>query len=254
MSVFSTLRVYALLVGKARLLSGVVFGLNMVPFGVYLFTFVEARVQVIEDACVSVAIGHESDKMRLRYAYPLNILVSGCSVQFTDVLSLAAHIAGVVAGTIVLLVTWYTTYSLFKETRRLGFRTPLTTLLLRDGTVYFLLLLVVNVFQVLTSMLPLLIIWVIADALLSLAVPIVVCRFILNLRQIDYSGDSTIIAGDQTFSLRFVGSLGGPLQTSTDDELADEGYDEHVAQGMRPRRTDTGTAEAGKEGLAGHTD
>ncbi len=84
--------------------------------------------------------------------------------------------------------------------------------------------------------------------------PVIVCRFILNLRQINYTGDS-IISGDQTFSLRFVGSLGGPLQTSTDDELADEGYDdEHVAQGMRPRRTDTATVEAGKEGLAGHTD
>lgn len=90
-------------------------------------------------------------------------------------------------------------------------------------------------------------------AIIYRAVPVIVCRFILNLRQIDYSGDS-IISGDQTFSLRFVGSLGEPLQTSTDDELADEGYDEHVAQGMRPRRTDTATVEAGKEGLAGHTD
>ncbi|KAL4248426.1 hypothetical protein ABKN59_008114 [Abortiporus biennis] len=46
---------------------------------------------------------------------------------------------------IVLLATWAKTYTIWQESKRVGLRAPITTLLLRDGTIYFGLMMVMNV-------------------------------------------------------------------------------------------------------------
>ncbi|KAI0769540.1 hypothetical protein BC629DRAFT_1595854 [Irpex lacteus] len=47
--------------------------------------------------------------------------------------------------------------------------------------------------------------------------PIIVCRFILNLRQVKHAGSSWV-SGGQSHSLRFVGNMGQSLQFGEDEQ------------------------------------
>ena len=60
------------------------------------------------------------------------------------------------------------------------------------------------------------------------AIPIIICRFILNLRQVKPPGNSWASSGDQTLSLRYAGEMGGSLHFSTDKESED--IDAPIAQ------------------------
>lgn len=52
----------------------------------------------------------------------------------------------------------------------------------------------------------------------TLSLPaMIVCRFILNLRQIEPAGSSWA-SGNKSVSLRFVGNLGQPLQIGIDND------------------------------------
>lgn len=60
--------------------------------------------------------------------------------------------------------------------------------------------------------------------------PIIVCRFILNLRQVKHAGSSWV-SGDQSHSLKFVGNMGQSLQFGEDQEEDDRlGGDEHTTE------------------------
>ena len=50
-----------------------------------------------------------------------------------NLVSLAIRSAVIVGDVLVLLVTWSKTASLYRESRRLGIKAPLATLLFRDG-------------------------------------------------------------------------------------------------------------------------
>ena len=49
------------------------------------------------------------------------------------IVGIATRAAGVAIDVAVILFTWYKTYGIKRESRRLGVNTPYVTLLLRDG-------------------------------------------------------------------------------------------------------------------------
>ena len=51
----------------------------------------------------------------------------------SHVVSLATRIAVIIGDVLILLVTWSKTAQLYYESRRLGIKAPLATLMFRDG-------------------------------------------------------------------------------------------------------------------------
>ncbi|KAI0919881.1 hypothetical protein AcW1_002980 [Taiwanofungus camphoratus] len=152
-------------------------------------------------------------------------------MHWTTVL-IATRTCAILSDLIVLFVTWYHTYSIRKEACRTNIKTSLVSLLLRDGTVYFVVLLVLNLLQVITEDVLKPVIKETADYL-SIFVPaiesILISRFMMNLRQVYHTSDDDMPSlhlsswhasshhqpQSQTQSLeftsRFVGNMGASL-------------------------------------------
>ncbi|KAI0086788.1 hypothetical protein BDY19DRAFT_328976 [Irpex rosettiformis] len=129
--------------------------------------------------------------------------------------------AVIIADVLILLVTWLKTAKAYYEARQLKIRTPIITLLFRDGTFCFVILLIVNILQVIGNNLQSIHAMQFAQPFSQTLPPIIVCRFILNLRQVQPAGSSWI-SGSQSASLRFAGNAGELLQFGADEEPEEE--------------------------------
>ncbi|KAI0084398.1 hypothetical protein BDY19DRAFT_909874 [Irpex rosettiformis] len=115
-------------------------------------------------------------------------------------LSLALCVAAISSDIIVLLVTWYRTIGTYLETRKLNIKTPLLFCLLRDAYINrsaphtpfnvqsLSLLFIIHIVQLLS------VVYINKQAIpgylpnmLLLFIPIVICRFLLNLREVGLS-------------------------------------------------------------------
>ncbi|KAI0093015.1 hypothetical protein BDY19DRAFT_989699 [Irpex rosettiformis] len=179
---FSALRVYALMGGNI-LVTGIVFSLNLVPVGTNLFFFVTSTI-VVND-------------------------------------TLGTRISVIIGDFLVLLVTWSKSAKLYHEAGQLRINAPLATLLFRDGTFYFIVLLILNVLQAIDTNIPFLFTMNVSTPFFDVLPAIIVCRFILNLRQVK-PAESSWISGSQSGSLRFVGNAGESLRFGADEEDAEE--------------------------------
>ncbi|KAI0769552.1 hypothetical protein BC629DRAFT_1442232 [Irpex lacteus] len=147
-------------------------------------------------------------------------------------LAISTRTALTIADIVVLVVTWSKTIHAYIAARKLNIGAPLASMLLRDGTIYFLILLVLNVLQSLPFYAPSLDNIQFASAYYQALVPTLVCRFILNLRQ---AGTDNLL-DQQSRSTSLVGNLGQSLQfRSVHDE-----EDEHNGE-------NTGTTRAALE-------
>ncbi|KAI0084474.1 hypothetical protein BDY19DRAFT_909816 [Irpex rosettiformis] len=213
----ASMRIYALN-GKV-LVAGVVFALNIVPFATNLysttqFNYSASIVLANNQGCQSVTNISEDLSLLCKHFTLAQGIFSDRGL--TQAVSLTTRIAVILADILVLLVTWFKTAQLYKESRQLGIQAPLATLLLRDGTLYFCILLVVNVLQPLVNVVPSLIGLDFAEPYLVTMPPIIVCRFILNLRQVKPAGSSWL-SGGQSVNLRFVGNMGEALHFGADE-------------------------------------
>ncbi|KAI0083914.1 hypothetical protein BDY19DRAFT_998115 [Irpex rosettiformis] len=202
LALFSALRVYALMDGKI-LVTGIVLFLNLVPVGTNLFGNVMSTIVM-------------------------------------DI-SLGTRISVIIGDVLVLLVTWSKSAKLYHEARQLRIKAPLATLLFRDGTFYFIVLLMLNVLQVIDANIPSLSTMDVSRPFFETLQPLIVCRFILNLRQVKSAGSSWI-SGSQSGSLRFVGNAGESLQFGADEkpEEEEENTVEHLAEAKEHDVVDNG--------------
>ncbi|KAI9068729.1 hypothetical protein FKP32DRAFT_1671971 [Trametes sanguinea] len=166
-----------------------------------------------------------------------------CEVD--NAVTLATHnkLTSIAGDAIVLGVTWWKTYRLKKAADAARVKTSIVDLLLRDGTIYFATMLVLNVLHILINFVEQVsFMGDIADVLTS----ILVSRFIMNLRDLDAkdtgqapnytltvpsvgewhasSGDpgaSSLQRGTLVFASagEFLNSMGGPLERS--DAISD---------------------------------
>ncbi|KAI0825861.1 hypothetical protein BC629DRAFT_31621 [Irpex lacteus] len=147
--------------------------------------------------------------------------VPGVSNALNLTVSLATRISVIIGDVLVLAVTWTKTAHAYREARRLNIRAPLATMLFRDGTIYFLILLVLNILQMIGENAPAILPIIFINPFSVTVPPMIVCHFILNLRQFEPAGSSWASA-DQSHSLRFVGNMGQSLQFGVEDADGEE--------------------------------
>ncbi|THG92567.1 hypothetical protein EW026_g8373 [Hermanssonia centrifuga] len=113
------------------------------------------------------------------------------------------------------------------EAIRVGVRTPLSALLLRDGTVYFAAFLAMNIAQVLVATMPSLQNVAPVGSIILVLTPILISRFLLNLRQLGEPENEIQSCFDPQFSVlgfrvptstSIVGNMGADLDHSPAEE------------------------------------
>ncbi|KAI0769498.1 hypothetical protein BC629DRAFT_1680760 [Irpex lacteus] len=242
--VFSALRVYALSDGR-YLIAGLVFLLNLVPVATNMVNFITSTV--FEDSEICTVDSQLSDKLII--SCTCGCLNQRSCIDFEAVIvSLTTRIAVIVGDVLVLAVTWMKTARVYREARRLNLKSPLVTMILRDGTLYFRILLVIYILEILENNIPAMFTLNIIQPFYVIIPPLIICRFLLNLRQVDLGlEESSLVSGRQSHSVRFVGNIGESLQFGGDDNEDDgdgeDGYelDEYYTQ------TDLSPASAGDD-------
>ncbi|THG98181.1 hypothetical protein EW026_g3951 [Hermanssonia centrifuga] len=164
--------------------------------------------------------------------------------------TLGTRLSVIVADIIVLALTLQKTFGHRIDAIRAGVQTPLSALLLRDGTVYFATLLSLNIVQVLIRTVdssdP-------VSQLIETLTPILISRFLLNLRQLGEPENETqsrfnsrvSIPGFRVPTLEsVVGNMGADLDHGPTKEV-DEGADIPVNGGHLAEAALDGISENG---------
>jgi len=199
---FSALRVYAL-GGQSWILAMLVWIPAMFSPVAYLGDVINVRYtqfQLADNVVFCDTIGNWSLKSTLRG----EIAVRASSI-FVDV--------------VILLVTWWKTYATTRMAREANLEKSLSQLLLRDGTLYFLGLLILNIgtltYYLVTGIVSSL------ETIMDSIQSIIVARFLLNLRGMGSQQNDTAgaLTGGSRFSSvhfapRAVGNIGGELHDS----------------------------------------
>ncbi|OBZ73196.1 hypothetical protein A0H81_07320 [Grifola frondosa] len=157
------------------------------------------------------------------------------SASFIDRLLLrrwtvATRICLIVADGLVIAVTWLRTYRFARTAARHHVRAGIIRLLLRDGTIYFVILLILNLLHIAVKITQQTnFITTFEEPLTS----IMISRFLLNLREVDSAAPSSVgedggEAGDEEGmgTLRFVTSVVGPLGEPLDHSFVDDDVEE----------------------------
>lgn len=220
MAVFQSLRVYAI-GGQIWYSAVIVLVLGLFPFSIDLFTDAEESYAIVVHVNNIQTCG-----------YNINI-----SVDVYNRLLYVSPLSVIVTDMIVLGITWYQTYTIRKLARASNIETPLATLLISDGTLYFVVLLILRIVQTVVNESSLsnegtLVTYV---STFSLVFPsILISRFCLNLRQVsrdeqdnhsqhhsaEHRTNSTVIlstlrftrAPSSQFVSRVVGDMAAPLE------------------------------------------
>ncbi|KZT09263.1 uncharacterized protein LAESUDRAFT_722994 [Laetiporus sulphureus 93-53] len=200
-SIFSALRVYAISIHK-WVPTLLVFLLSVAPTGVMIYILsTTSRTLVGALDGLAACVGH-----------------TPIPPETQQKLVMTLCICAVLADLVALLVTWASTFQLAREARHNGTRAELVQLLLRDGTLYFVALLTVDILELSveysytdpqsdgTYVSPL---------RLSFS-SILISRFLLNLRRVHNSADSLIPQVDIHLS-----SIGGLSMASFGSRLID---------------------------------
>lgn len=198
-ALFSALRVYVLW-NKNILLLCLILALDMVPVATNLSLYIVVTLVAIGppySECIT------SDPRPIELDLKLTRLTRACVIA---------------ADALVIVLIWIKTFTLHRQARQLRMKTSLATLFLRDGTLYFIVLLVVNtshfiVYEI--TRLPYISIF------LTSTTAVLISRFVMNLRQATDErscGDSGALDQFSMPAFRtpssFVGELGASLHHS----------------------------------------
>lgn len=227
-ALFSSLRVYALFHDSRYryLLSITVLILSCVPIATNSFGWSRRQDTYVGpplDTCIIETV--VPDKLN-----DIMLYFTRCSALSADLL--------------VVVLTWIRTFAHWRQLRRLRTTPSISTLLLRDGTIYFLFLLAVDVAQVMTYQAVNIngVANVALDILQSLPT-VLTQRFMLNLRQFDQAtaGDRSFWDTRQFSTIRFrapprvLGNIGEPLSFGESELLNHESRSSETAPSIAMR-------------------
>ncbi|KAI0932829.1 hypothetical protein AcW1_000159 [Taiwanofungus camphoratus] len=208
LAAFSALRVYGI-GGKKWHTTLATLALALVPLGTNIYIMVKSRYDGVEFVITKHSYHCELLKSPLRR------------------LVIVARTCAIASDLVVLLVTWTSSYQIRRNASQAHLKTPLTTLILSDGTIYFVMLLIVNILQITLTLESL------QSSNESMDYPsiflapmssILVSRFIMDLRQVgahDGIDSQTLLQigsnqSSQTSTLQFssllIGHLDAPLE------------------------------------------
>jgi len=162
--------------------------------------------------------------------------LEGCSLNIPLSIDAYTHstvaelVFGIVTDTIVVVATIMKTWSIHRSLPGIntdGERSnpSLSRLVLRDGTVYFVVLLGVNITAIVFSLTPKFFSFNIVGIFVRPIRAMLLCRLILNLRSYNTAGTTTYTAdGRQISSVRFataLGNIGAPLSMGSSEDWED---------------------------------
>ncbi|OCH92593.1 hypothetical protein OBBRIDRAFT_886094 [Obba rivulosa] len=223
---FSGIRVYAISGGKWWS-SALVCTLSLVPAGTNLYGSLIAIYYQIETipSLGKECINGKTFSAAVSTDCKPRFQTHGVSLMDFQV-AISTRVCAIFSDLIVLAVTWYKTYRLKRLADQNNVETPLVTMLLRDGTLYFLALLVLNVLSIVgwaTNVF----VFSVQDFTTPLS-SVIISHFLMNLRQASSTGNeepSTTLPwiGDQNgspvASLRFasfIDNMGESLSHGSD--------------------------------------
>lgn len=189
-AVFSGIRVYALWGGSIVLFS-IVFLLEFTPVVANIYRLTKTTYPTTPFVCIEIP----------------NI-DPGTFVTLIRV----ARIPVIVGNGLVVVVTWIRSFRQILDGRRQNLPVPLSTIIFRDGTVYFLLLLLINLLELCTNLSN------VFGSVCNVLPPILVNRFLLNLREVGGSeaghagGVRTISTPVFRFTIDMTANMGESLE------------------------------------------
>ncbi|EKM60189.1 uncharacterized protein PHACADRAFT_246036 [Phanerochaete carnosa HHB-10118-sp] len=240
-SVFSALRVYALWQGSRMKYAfpAIVLALGMIPVGTNIFNWARSSITFVETPQVTGCF--DSTNIPPKLSMEL-LFLTRCSLIASDIL--------------VLILTWVKSLAQWRAMRRLKLGSSVSTVLLRDGSLYFLALLGVSILQLLTYSSRLEDTGTYAIVFIQSLPPLLVQRFILNLRQL---GPATE-ASEPGFGAQHVSRLSLRFGVPSDflgniGESLDHGQSEHIEEhyGDDDRCVADDQRDRLEEGLAQHS-
>ncbi|OCH92064.1 hypothetical protein OBBRIDRAFT_833767 [Obba rivulosa] len=173
---FSSIRIYAVSTGS-WCLALLVATVAMVPAATNIYlNLIKSQISIADEPFLGVECGEgfnvSNAVFDARESVPFRFPITDRS-------------CAIAADVIVLLVTWSKTWSVKRSADRAGISTPLVTMLLKDGTVYFILLLALNIFQIVGWVTG---IFLYAETYFTTPLSsIIITHFLLNLRQVGHS-------------------------------------------------------------------
>ncbi|KAJ3554875.1 hypothetical protein NM688_g2883 [Phlebia brevispora] len=214
-------RVFAML-DRAYITAGCVLLLGVAPAAIHLYQYSHVFYYYVDDPVLGSSCYSQA-------------LLSP-SVAFHS--SLAAVVSTIAADVIAIVTTWIKTYRNVRQATSIGMNASFSETLLRYGTMYFVILCVVHLVDLLITLLPAFQETDPVNAFAAILPNVIVCRFLINLRQVNSREASDIARLSQFSAPNFrvptlpdiFGNLGEPLadsnQNLNDQELGSEGLDE----------------------------
>ncbi|KAJ2991220.1 hypothetical protein NUW54_g8256 [Trametes sanguinea] len=224
---FSTLRVYAISRQNWRIaLLVAVPGCMPLASNIYLYTQGSTANYPLPIGCVWLN------------SIPANI--DNRSAKPATAVLIATRTSAILTDVLVLITTWWQTYSLRRLAVQANMQVSLATLLVRDGTIYFLVLLAMNTFHIAFSLTGRFTYTITFEEPLT---TILISRFLLNLREASMStGQLSIDMSEPSFirrppqeeegALNVVASFIAPLGAFLDHSV------EPVCEDVDPPRVD----------------
>ncbi|OCH91746.1 hypothetical protein OBBRIDRAFT_774647 [Obba rivulosa] len=163
---FSAVRMYAIS-GRRMWLALVAFVLNIIP--------------VVTNSYADFAVSwFEIDTLPIlgEVCSAGNNISSTVDIAFT----ISTRISMILADILILLITWAKTYGAYRNAQRNNVEAPLLGLLLKDGTVYFAMLLVLNILIIIANLNDSFV-YLVTDFQTPIS-SIIITHFLLDLRQV----------------------------------------------------------------------
>ncbi|KAJ3547685.1 hypothetical protein NM688_g5375 [Phlebia brevispora] len=223
-AVFSALRVFALL-GRTYAVAAFTFALGVVPVVLTLNQISRVTYHYIHDTVLGSSCYPyyviSSSALFDGQNYPDHIMMVLIHLTAT----LAAVLSMIVADIIAIATTWIKMYRHVQEASSIGVKVGLSAALLRDGSLYFIVLFVINLAHAVILFIPSLIVANPVGIFTAILPNIILSRFLINIRQVNTpeSGNATHFSRFSLPTLRMpsisiiIGNLGEPLARNEDD-------------------------------------
>ncbi|KAJ3553969.1 hypothetical protein NM688_g3346 [Phlebia brevispora] len=222
---FSAMRVFALL-GHSYLAAAVTFALGLASLALNFSLFNNLTYGYVDDpvlgsSCYINYLGSPS------VVFHSEKYVNSASIALTLLIAtLAAVLCTIAADGIAIATTWYKTYRRVREASSLGVNVSFSATLLQYGTLYFIVLFIVNLADGLFVLVPTLQSTNVFSAFVAVLPNIILSRFLINLRQADQpdaNGAALSHFSAPNFRMpSIIGNLGETLSDGDEDFTDDE--------------------------------
>ncbi|KAJ3553519.1 hypothetical protein NM688_g3566 [Phlebia brevispora] len=237
--VFSSMRVFALL-QRAYSVALVVLLLGLVPLVTNSYHASHITYYFVNDPVLGASCYTDDS---------INPNVDFATINFS--LSLLTRLCSIASNAVVLVVTWIKTYSHIREASNLGVRVGISATLLRDGSIYFIALLLLSLAVLLGENVEALRFLDYMSTIIDVMQPILISRFIVNLRKVNSppADQSMATMRFSRFTMpnfhvptmdNVVGNLGEPLEHGSGEASAEQ-------DGEWESEEDSSTAETKSE-------